>query len=84
MPEMNSARVTGEDKLESDLKFKMDEDEELAKLLRPDNVQENVAEDLELEKLLKNDQVREHSWDSSDDQLKRSSKHHLLGKKTFF
>ena len=54
MPDMNSARVTGEDRLENDLKFKMDEDEELAKLLRPDNVQENVAEDLEIEKLLKN------------------------------
>merc|ERR1711915_340780 len=39
MPAMNSARVTGEKKSFKDIPLNLDEDEELAKLLKPDPVQ---------------------------------------------
>ena len=76
-PKLDSARVTGERrKPEISPHFKLDEDEELAKLLRPDSVQAHadaeldledhealhMKEDMEIEKLLKNDQVKDHPW----------------------
>merc|ERR1712050_552444 len=72
MPDLSSARVTGEKKLTSDIQQKLAEDEELEKLLRPDSVmEEEVAHevykpfhgnaDSDLEDLLKNDPVKERT-----------------------
>merc|ERR1719435_47121 len=88
MPALSSARVTGEKKfetekkLESDIQQKLDEDEELAKLLRPDNVQEedvahndplyksniHANDDLDLDNLLQTDKVKEHTWEEEKHQ----------------
>jgi len=88
LPALSSARVTGEKKLEnekkleSDIQQKLDEDEELAKLLRPDNVQEedvahneplykpnlHANDDLDLENLLKTEKVKEHTWEEEKHQ----------------
>ena len=64
------------------MQFKLDEDEELAKLLSPDSVQEHVQaahgddldnadlhkkENIDIENLLRNDRVKSNSWDIPDD-----------------
>ena len=64
------------------MQFKLDEDEELAKLLSPDSVQEHAhadhgddldnvdlhkKEDIDIENLLRNDRVKSHSWEIPDD-----------------
>jgi len=93
MPALSSARVTGEKKfetekkLESDIQQKLDEDEELAKLLRPDNVQEEdvshnepnlrANDDLDLDNLLKTDKVKEHTWEEEKHQPEKIEPNHI-------
>merc|ERR1711942_380102 len=90
MPDLNSARVTGEKKLTSDIQQKLAEDEELAKLLRPDSVMEEEAAhevykpfhgnaNLDLDDLLKNDPVKERTNNLLDSERVVGEKKDTLG-----